>query len=511
MAKLGVALAHAFARLAVIESTLALERGFNERASAWAIIAALSFALVRIVGTSSRARREIELSQELIQRVLRSDVFSQPLRGKQDIVIAGLHDAARVDAQILPTTFADVAMVLFVSVLAISRGDAVRLVAFLIGLVLGGLVILALRRFAWRASVRAWQARQTHVRSVLDGLEGAVEIVSTSSVDRFRARVAESMRAARDTSWVVGVEAMIVGRMPIVAGIGLTLFGVYALTGTAAPAHAVQWAVLAAMLAPFAGLTASLAILVETRGAISAVRPFLNLATRGEGSDVPTRIDDIVLNDVSAKYGAVVALANVSSRITKGVAILVGRNGSGKSSLLRVLSGLVPTTGGDVVIGGVSGARIRWSAVRRATAFLPQRPYFPVDATVRAAFTFLFDCSDEQCRAALVRTEAWAILEDKSASDPLSVRVDDLSAGERQRVALARAIARDAELFLFDEPDANLDRAGVKMLNALLDELSARAIVVVAAHATDIVRIADHVIELEDGRLVRDDAQKRAS
>ncbi len=187
--------------------------------------------------------------------------------------------------------------------------------------------------------------------------------------------------------------------------------------------------------------------------------------------------------------------------------MLAGRNGSGKSSVLRLLSGLLHATDGELVVGGVSSTDVSWDHVRCATAFLAQRPYFPVDATVRDAFSFLFDCRDEECRAALERTEAWPILHDKSPSDPLATRVDDLSAGERQRVALARAIVRDAELYLFDEPDANLDQAGMKRLATLLSELSQTAIVVVAAHTTELITMAHHVVELDRGHVVRDDVR----
>jgi ABC-type transport system involved in cytochrome bd biosynthesis fused ATPase/permease subunit len=89
-----------------------------------------------------------------------------------------------------------------------------------------------------------------------------------------------------------------------------------------------------------------------------------------------------------------------------------------------------------------------------------------------------------------------------AAQDPLDVLVDTLSAGQRQRVALARFLCRDASLFVLDEPDANLDRAGVTLVAELLLELKTRGIVVFAAHAEELLRVADTVVALDGGRVV---------
>ena len=74
--------------------------------------------------------------------------------------------------------------------------------------------------------------------------------------------------------------------------------------------------------------------------------------------------------------------------------------------------------------------------------------------------------------------------------------------GQRQRVALARLLCRDAELFLLDEPDANLDRAGIALVTELLRELSGRAMVAFAAHTPDLLAGADRVVTLDAGRVV---------
>ena len=90
----------------------------------------------------------------------------------------------------------------------------------------------------------------------------------------------------------------------------------------------------------------------------------------------------------------------------------------------------------------------------------------------------------------------------RKGSAPLDVRVDSLSIGERQRVALARLLCRDASLFLLDEPDANLDRAGIVLVAELIRELAGRGMVAFAAHTPELLEIADRVVVLKDGRVV---------
>jgi ABC-type transport system involved in cytochrome bd biosynthesis fused ATPase/permease subunit len=75
-------------------------------------------------------------------------------------------------------------------------------------------------------------------------------------------------------------------------------------------------------------------------------------------------------------------------------------------------------------------------------------------------------------------------------------------------VAIARVLAYPAGLYLLDEPDANLDRAGIERLAEILRELSKRATVIVAAHTPEIIAIADHVVVLEHGRVVREEHRR---
>jgi ABC-type transport system involved in cytochrome bd biosynthesis fused ATPase/permease subunit len=97
----------------------------------------------------------------------------------------------------------------------------------------------------------------------------------------------------------------------------------------------------------------------------------------------------------------------------------------------------------------------------------------------------------------------------RAGGDPLAVRVDTLSVGERQRVGLARLLCKEATLVLLDEPDANLDRAGIALVADLVRELARDGMVAIAAHTAELLQVADRVVVLEQGRVISDDARVR--
>jgi ATP-binding cassette subfamily C protein CydCD len=222
-----------------------------------------------------------------------------------------------------------------------------------------------------------------------------------------------------------------------------------------------------------------------------------------------TRFDEVSFSYEGAQEPA---LTGVELEWRPGeVLALAGLNGSGKSTCLRVLLRLGSLKGGVVRVGGASLAELGADEWRTKVAFLPQRPYIPARASVRAAVAWPFQTippSDERILKALDRVGLLPTLratEDK----PLEVRVDTLSVGQRQRVALARLLCRDASVFLLDEPDANLDRAGIALVESLLRELAQQGMVAFAAHTPELVVVADHVLALEKGRVVSEPTSSR--
>ena len=200
-------------------------------------------------------------------------------------------------------------------------------------------------------------------------------------------------------------------------------------------------------------------------------------------------------------------LCDASLAIQRGeLAVLVGRSGTGKSTLLNLLSGIDPPSSGEVVIDGVAisalSERERTLFRRDKIGFVFQ--FFNLIPTLTVAENLLLPVElkgrigPEQRRQALELLAAVG-LADRAGSFP-----DRLSGGEQQRVAVARALAHDPLLVLADEPTGNLDlETGLQVLD-LLDRLTRQAgkTMVMATHSPEVVGIADRVFRIEDCRLV---------
>jgi ATP-binding cassette subfamily C protein CydD/ATP-binding cassette subfamily C protein CydCD len=198
------------------------------------------------------------------------------------------------------------------------------------------------------------------------------------------------------------------------------------------------------------------------------------------------------VRDVVFAYdpGSPPTLRDLSVEWPAGGALLIGGpNGAGKSTLLRVLLGLRPPQQGSIAVGGVDLATIDLPHFRRGIAYLPQRPYLgAAEATVRSALRGLDDgIADSAMTAALERV---GLTPAARSGDPLDAPIGELSAGQRQRLALARVLLQNASIYLLDEPDANLDRAGIVLVGEIVRELVGRGrMVAIAAHTDELASL----------------------
>ncbi len=178
---------------------------------------------------------------------------------------------------------------------------------------------------------------------------------------------------------------------------------------------------------------------------------------------------------------------------------LVGRSGSGKTTVLHILAGLELPDAGEVVLGGEplhGSTRDELAELRRRhVALVTQEP---------GLVPYLSAFENVELGLRLRRAEGdlaasvESALREVGLSDRLHIAAARLSAGERQRVAIARALAADVRLLLVDEPTARLDEANGRAVGHLLAEAAhERGLAVVAAtHDPDLVELADKVVQL---------------
>ncbi|MGI9015760.1 MAG: ABC transporter ATP-binding protein [Euzebya sp.] len=209
-------------------------------------------------------------------------------------------------------------------------------------------------------------------------------------------------------------------------------------------------------------------------------------------------------------FGDAVALDSLDLEIEGGECVaLLGHNGSGKTTALTAIAGLVPPTSGRIRVAGADpfeepGA----TAARRALAYVPDAPVFYDDMTVAEhieltgvghglATTLGTDAFDKRCKKLIVQFG----LDEHRDHVP-----EQLSAGLQQRTQLACAFVRPFKALLLDEPVLRLDPAAQQLLSRRLDGARRRgAAVLLSTHSPSFARnLADRIVVLEHGSVVAD-------
>jgi heme ABC exporter ATP-binding subunit CcmA len=204
------------------------------------------------------------------------------------------------------------------------------------------------------------------------------------------------------------------------------------------------------------------------------------------------------LRNAVSLLGRFPALAGVDLEVARGeIVLLQGPNGAGKTTLLRTCAGLVPITRGEAVVLGCDLTRDR-RAIRRRVALLGHTGFLYDDLSVAENVRFATRAAGRD--PALV---ADALDRLGLAGRLRDVPVARLSAGQRRRTALAAVVARQAELWLLDEPHAGLDAAGRDLLDGLVrDAVAAGATVVFASHELDrATALAGRIVTISGGRV----------
>jgi len=192
---------------------------------------------------------------------------------------------------------------------------------------------------------------------------------------------------------------------------------------------------------------------------------------------------------------------------------IMGASGSGKSTLMNILGCLDRPTSGTYRFNGedVSGlerdelARLR----REAFGFVFQS--YNLIPTASAVENVEVPAVYAGLAAPARRARAEQVLGTLGLSDRLDHRPNQLSGGQQQRVSIARALMNGGEIVLADEPTGALDSKSGEDVLMLLEQLAARGhTVIIITHAAEVAARADRVIEIKDGRIVRDDGPRRA-
>lgn len=226
-----------------------------------------------------------------------------------------------------------------------------------------------------------------------------------------------------------------------------------------------------------------------------------------EGGKLPFE-RELEVRGVSLRYAGAEhdALSHLSFTIQKGETIgLVGPSGSGKSSIINLLTGLLTPSQGAILADGVSiaGQERRWQA---EVALIPQ-DVFILDDTLAANVAFgRAGRADDEARLnealTVSRLDEVVARLPQGADTVVGERGGRLSGGERQRIGIARALFNDADVLVFDEATSALDAETEAAITEEIGRLKGRKTMVIIAHRLSTVRDCDRIYYIDRGRIV---------
>ena len=242
-------------------------------------------------------------------------------------------------------------------------------------------------------------------------------------------------------------------------------------------------------------------------GELLALRSHLPEGTR----ELPPGPLDLRFDHVSFSYGGAEGtpvLRDVDLTLEAGQTLgLLGRTGSGKTTLTRLVSRLYDPTSGSVRLGGVDTRDVTLASLRSRVAVVTQDVQL-FQASVRDNLSFFDEgVSDAQVEAALAEVGLgdWLSRLPEGVRTPLPA--GSLSAGQAQLLAFARVMLRDPAVIILDEPSSRLDPATEAQLTAAMTRLLAGRTAIVIAHRLDTVARADRIVVLGAGEVLEDGAR----
>ena len=211
----------------------------------------------------------------------------------------------------------------------------------------------------------------------------------------------------------------------------------------------------------------------------------IKLSAKRERSRVePMSDSSVAVEDVWASYGERAVLKGVDLNVERGTFVaLAGPNGVGKSTLIRLVSGVIKPTRGIIKVAGIDVSELSARERARLVAVVPQDPELPrgapaLEVVLMGRNPHLGLLSWESDSDVRVAIEAMRMTH---TEDFVDRPVDELSGGERQRVAIAVALAQQTPIILLDEPTANLDLAYQPVIMELMRSLVSSGKTILAA------------------------------
>jgi ATP-binding cassette, subfamily B, bacterial len=285
------------------------------------------------------------------------------------------------------------------------------------------------------------------------------------------------------------ISAMLVSRNIITVGDAFLLF---------------QYVLLIAR--PLEDMVDQLETVQKANGAMVRVIDLLAIEPdiRDDGTTLPPAGPlSIEFSDVAYDYGDdQIVLQSINLHFAAGRSIgIVGRTGSGKTTLSRLVLRLVEPTSGMLRLGGVPIEKIPFAELRRRVALIPQEVEL-LSGTVRDNVTLFDETPTDEAVEAALRNAGLGALADGGIHRELGAGGAGLSAGEAQLLALARVWLRDPDIVVLDEATARIDPATEVLLESAVARLTAGRTTLIIAHRLSTLRHVHEIVVLDHGRVI---------
>lgn len=416
----------------------------------------------------------------------------------------------------LPFTF------VFVGVIYLLGGPAVAL-PVIAGLTLALIVGLFMQLPIRKAVSRSYLSSNQRQALMVEGIQSLERIKATGSESEIQARMEEIMHvSAKSEIESRGYSHLAMNMTALLQHVVSTVIIISAFFAVR-DRDMTMGAMIASVIlsgramAPMALVASLLTRMQLSLRSLSGLDQLMELrAERDERGaqyiSVPEFSPSIEARQLKFRYDSDGALIldelNITIQPGERVALL-GKTGSGKSSLLRLLMGFQRPTDGSISISGIELSQLDPAELRRNIGYVPQDPgllYGTLRSNLLAGCPWvedykLLEAIDIAGLGNFIRSLPRGI------DQPVSENGNSLSGGQKQAVSLARALIVEPELLLFDEPtsamDSGSERRLIEKLRAYLDGDSMRTLLV-ATHKRSILSLVDRVIVMEDGKVIAD-------
>ncbi len=465
------------------------------------------------------ARIDLKLSARIMERVLGLRMESRPVAvGSFSSNLRSFETVRDFITSATVTAFIDLPFA-FIFILVIGIINWILVIPILLAIVIVFVYAYVIQHKMHDLSETTYRAGAMRNATLIESLT-ALETIKTQGAESvmqskweksvaFLARVNTKMRllssaatnGAAEIQQLVNVVMILIG-VYLITNAQLTQGGLIACTMLASRAIA-PLGQLVGLLMQYHGAKTSLTSLGDVMSKPVERPDDANFVHR------PELLGEIEFKDVHFAYpnSPIAALKGVSFKIAKGEKVVViGRIGSGKTTLQKLLMGLYQPTQGAVMVDGVDVRQLDPVDLRRSIGYVSQDVtlfFGSLRENISIGAPFADDAS------ILAAAEAGGITDfvnrhPQGFDMMISERGDSLSGGQRQGVAIARAFLMDPPMLLLDEPTSSMDFTSEQQFKARLKELAAHKTMLIVTHRNSLLEVATRIIVVDDGKVVAD-------